>query len=76
MFCHEDSPGWDGGHSNGFGNGIHEKRMNGGFGGRGTPRNDRGGRGKWVVERGGGSFTRPIQNAGGINPSCLVVKQN
>ncbi|XP_028249780.1 DEAD-box helicase 3 X-linked a isoform X13 [Parambassis ranga] len=37
-----DSPGWDGGRSNGFVNGYHDTRTNGGFGGRGAPRNDRG----------------------------------
>ncbi|KAM6979382.1 DEAD-box helicase 3 X-linked a isoform 3-T3 [Tautogolabrus adspersus] len=37
-----DSPGWDGGRSNGFVNGYHDNRTNGGFGGRGPPRNDRG----------------------------------
>uniref|UniRef100_A0A668AFI6 RNA helicase n=1 Tax=Myripristis murdjan TaxID=586833 RepID=A0A668AFI6_9TELE len=37
-----DSPGWDSGRSNGFVNGYHDNRMNGGFGGRGPPRNDRG----------------------------------
>ncbi|XP_059415539.1 putative ATP-dependent RNA helicase an3 isoform X1 [Carassius carassius] len=46
-----DSPGgWDNGRSNGFVNGFHEgrdNRMNGGssFGGRGSMRSDRGGRG-------------------------------
>uniref|UniRef100_A0A7N5ZTG0 RNA helicase n=1 Tax=Anabas testudineus TaxID=64144 RepID=A0A7N5ZTG0_ANATE len=38
---HEDSPGWDGGRTNGFVNGYHDNRTNGGFGGRGPPRNDR-----------------------------------
>ncbi|XP_054642614.1 DEAD-box helicase 3 X-linked a isoform X6 [Dunckerocampus dactyliophorus] len=37
-----DSPGWDGGRSNGFVNGYHDNRTNGGFGGRGPPRHDRG----------------------------------
>ncbi|XP_060944257.1 DEAD-box helicase 3 X-linked a isoform X7 [Limanda limanda] len=37
-----DSPGWDGGRSNGFVNGFHDNRTNGGFGGRGPPHNDRG----------------------------------
>ncbi|XP_035994771.1 DEAD-box helicase 3 X-linked a isoform X2 [Fundulus heteroclitus] len=37
-----DSPGWDGGRTNGFVNGFHDNRTNGGFGGRGPPRNDRG----------------------------------
>ena len=68
MFCHEDSSGWDSGHSNGFVNGIHENRTNRGFGGRGTPRNDRGGSGAWVCQRGGCSLTHPIQNACGDNP--------
>ncbi|XP_060944255.1 DEAD-box helicase 3 X-linked a isoform X5 [Limanda limanda] len=36
------SPGWDGGRSNGFVNGFHDNRTNGGFGGRGPPHNDRG----------------------------------
>ena len=39
----KDSPGYDGGRSNGFVNGYHDNHMNGGFGGRGgPPRNDRG----------------------------------
>ncbi|XP_071387462.1 DEAD-box helicase 3 X-linked a isoform X1 [Centroberyx affinis] len=58
------SPGWDGGRSNGFVNGYHDNRMNGGFGGRGPPRNDRGGRGGYRGNRGGGSFNQPLQNAG------------
>ncbi|XP_049583281.1 DEAD-box helicase 3 X-linked a isoform X6 [Syngnathus scovelli] len=38
-----DSSGWDGGRSNGFVNGYHDNRSNGGgFGGRGPPRQDRG----------------------------------
>ncbi|XP_034429161.1 DEAD-box helicase 3 X-linked a isoform X8 [Hippoglossus hippoglossus] len=37
-----DSPGWDGGRSNGFVNGFHDNRTNGSYGGRGPPRNDRG----------------------------------
>ncbi|CAN9498539.1 unnamed protein product [Ophioblennius macclurei] len=37
-----DSPGWDGGRSNGFVNGYHDNRSNGSYGGRGPPRNDRG----------------------------------
>uniref|UniRef100_A0AAY4E2N8 RNA helicase n=1 Tax=Denticeps clupeoides TaxID=299321 RepID=A0AAY4E2N8_9TELE len=39
-----DSPGWDGGRSNGFVNGYHDNRMNGDRNsfGRGLPRNDRG----------------------------------
>ncbi|KAM6979381.1 DEAD-box helicase 3 X-linked a isoform 2-T2 [Tautogolabrus adspersus] len=59
-----DSPGWDGGRSNGFVNGYHDNRTNGGFGGRGPPRNDRGGRGAYRGNRGGGSFNQPFQNAG------------
>ncbi|KAM6955796.1 DEAD-box helicase 3 X-linked a isoform 4-T4 [Lycodopsis pacificus] len=45
-----DTPGWDGGSSNGFVNGYHDNRTNGGFGGRGPPRNDRGfgGDGNWA----------------------------
>ncbi|XP_028249775.1 DEAD-box helicase 3 X-linked a isoform X8 [Parambassis ranga] len=58
------SPGWDGGRSNGFVNGYHDTRTNGGFGGRGAPRNDRGGRGAYRGNRGGGSFNQPLQNAG------------
>lgn len=68
---HEDSPGWDGGRSNGFVNGYHDNRTNGGFGGRGPPRNDRGGRGAYRGNRGGGSFNQPLQNAGGENPIVL-----
>ncbi|XP_041662721.1 DEAD-box helicase 3 X-linked a isoform X12 [Cheilinus undulatus] len=59
-----DSPGWDAGRSNGFVNGYHDNRTNGGFGGRGPPRNDRGGRGAYRGNRGGGSFNQPLQNAG------------
>ncbi|XP_044222628.1 DEAD-box helicase 3 X-linked a isoform X2 [Thunnus albacares] len=59
-----DSSGWDGGRSNGFVNGYHDNRTNGGFGGRGPPRNDRGGRGAYRGNRGGGSFNQPLQNAG------------
>ncbi|XP_058479442.1 DEAD-box helicase 3 X-linked a isoform X10 [Solea solea] len=59
-----DAPGWDGGRSNGFVNGYHDNRTNGGFGGRGPPRNDRGGRGAYRGNRGGGSFNQPLQNAG------------
>ncbi|XP_068184720.1 putative ATP-dependent RNA helicase an3 isoform X3 [Antennarius striatus] len=59
-----DSPGWDGGRSNGFVNGYHDNRTNGGFGGRGPPRNDRGGRGAYRGNRGGSSFNQPLQNAG------------
>lgn len=61
---HEDSSGWDGGRSNGFVNGYQDNRSNGGFGGRGAPRNDRGGRGAYRGNRGGGSFNQPLQNAG------------
>ncbi|PWA13761.1 hypothetical protein CCH79_00017142, partial [Gambusia affinis] len=59
-----DSPGWDGGRTNGFVNGFHDNRTNGGFGGRGPPRNDRGGRGAYRGNRGGGSFNQPLQNTG------------
>ncbi|CAI5670562.1 DEAD-box helicase 3 X-linked a isoform X11 [Oreochromis niloticus] len=59
-----DSPGWDSGRTNGFVNGYHDNRTNGGFGGRGPPRNDRGGRGAYRGNRGGGSFNQPLQNAG------------
>ncbi|KAM3608155.1 uncharacterized protein V6R79_020108 [Siganus canaliculatus] len=59
-----DSPGWDGGRSNGFVNGYHDNRTNGGFGGRGPPRNDRGGRSAYRGNRGGGSFNQALQNAG------------
>ncbi|XP_037646809.1 DEAD-box helicase 3 X-linked a isoform X9 [Sebastes umbrosus] len=59
-----DSPGWDGGRSNGFVNGYHDNRTNGGFEGRGPPTNDRGGRGAYRGNRGGGSFNQPLQNAG------------
>lgn len=71
FFFNEDSPGWDGGRSNGFVNGYHDNRTNGGFGGRGPPRNDRGGRGAYRGNRGGGSFNQPLQNAGGETLSCL-----
>uniref|UniRef100_A0A671TZP3 RNA helicase n=1 Tax=Sparus aurata TaxID=8175 RepID=A0A671TZP3_SPAAU len=60
----DHSPGWDSGRSNGFVNGYHDNRTNGGFGGRGPPRNDRGGRGAYRGNRGGGSFNQPLQNAG------------
>uniref|UniRef100_A0A8C7Y5P7 RNA helicase n=1 Tax=Oryzias sinensis TaxID=183150 RepID=A0A8C7Y5P7_9TELE len=43
----------DGGRTNGFVNGYHDNRANGGFGGRGSSRNDRGGRGVYLVNRGG-----------------------
>uniref|UniRef100_A0A672IZZ8 RNA helicase n=1 Tax=Salarias fasciatus TaxID=181472 RepID=A0A672IZZ8_SALFA len=49
-----DSPGWDGGRSNGFVNGYHDNRANGGYGGRGPPRNDRGGRSAYCGNGGGG----------------------
>ncbi|KAM9343511.1 DEAD-box helicase 3 X-linked a isoform 1-T1 [Pholidichthys leucotaenia] len=58
------SPGWDTGRSNGFVNGYHDNRTNGGFGGRGAPRNDRGGHDAYRGNRGGGSFNQPLQNAG------------
>uniref|UniRef100_A0A668V2X3 RNA helicase n=1 Tax=Oreochromis aureus TaxID=47969 RepID=A0A668V2X3_OREAU len=54
----KDSPGWDSGRTNGFVNGYHDNRTNGGFGGRGPPRNDRGGRGAYRGNRGGGSFNQ------------------
>ncbi|XP_076119463.1 DEAD-box helicase 3 X-linked a isoform X9 [Alosa pseudoharengus] len=61
-----DSPGWDGGRSNGFVNGYHDNRMNGGGNnfGRGPPRNDGrgGGRGGFRGNR-GGTFTQPMHNA-------------
>ncbi|XP_064167926.1 ATP-dependent RNA helicase DDX3Y-like isoform X6 [Anguilla rostrata] len=68
-----DSPGWDGGRSNGYVNGYHDGRDNrvngdrGGFGGRGSSRPDRGGRGVYRGNRGGGSFnqSQPVQNADG-----------
>ncbi|XP_038148321.1 ATP-dependent RNA helicase DDX3X-like isoform X2 [Cyprinodon tularosa] len=59
-----DSPGWDGGRTNGSVNGFHDNRANGGFGGRGPPRNDRGGRGAYRGNRGGGSFNQPMQSSG------------
>lgn len=74
-FClsfHKDA-GWDGGRSNGFVNGYHDNRTNGGFGGRGPPRNDRGGRGAYRGNRGGGPFNQPLQNAGGETWSCLKM---
>ncbi|XP_026152200.1 DEAD-box helicase 3 X-linked a isoform X5 [Mastacembelus armatus] len=55
-----DSPGWDNGRSNGLVNGYHDNRTNGGFGGRGPPRNDRGGRGAYRGTRGGSSFNQPL----------------
>ncbi|XP_031442853.1 DEAD-box helicase 3 X-linked a isoform X2 [Clupea harengus] len=59
-----DSPGWDGGRSNGFVNGYHDNRMNGDRNnfGRGPPRNDRGGRGGFRGNR-GGTFQQPMHNA-------------
>jgi len=57
MFCHEDPPGWDGGHSNGFVNGYHDNRTSGGYGGRGPPRNDIGGRRAY---RGNGGAEAPL----------------
>ncbi|KAF4108928.1 DEAD-box helicase 3 X-linked a isoform X6 [Onychostoma macrolepis] len=60
-----DSPGWDGGRSNGFVNGYHDGRMNGTANfGRGPPRNDRGGRGGFRGNRNGVSFNQPMHNAG------------
>uniref|UniRef100_A0A8B9LCD8 RNA helicase n=1 Tax=Astyanax mexicanus TaxID=7994 RepID=A0A8B9LCD8_ASTMX len=51
----KDSPGWDAARSNGFVNGYHDTRMNGGANfGRGPPRNDRGGRGSFRGNRGSG----------------------
>lgn len=76
--CHlppEDSPGWDGGRSNGYVNGDHDNRSNGGYGGRGAPRNDRGGRNACRGNRGGESFNRPVQSAGGETLSCLKVSR-
>uniref|UniRef100_A0A8C2XKF7 RNA helicase n=1 Tax=Cyclopterus lumpus TaxID=8103 RepID=A0A8C2XKF7_CYCLU len=58
------TPGWDGGRGNGFVNGYHDNRTNGGFGGRGPPCNDNGGRGAYRGNRGGGPFNQPLQNAG------------
>ncbi|XP_051998240.1 putative ATP-dependent RNA helicase an3 isoform X3 [Xyrauchen texanus] len=60
-----DSPGWDGGPSNGFVNGYHDGRMNGAANfSRGLARNDRGGRGGFRGNRNGGSFNQPMHNAG------------
>lgn len=70
----EDSSGWDGGRINGFVNGYHDNRTNGGYGGRGPPRNDRGGRGAYRGNRGGGSFNQPMQNAG-VGISCALRYQ-
>uniref|UniRef100_A0A3Q3K6M6 RNA helicase n=1 Tax=Monopterus albus TaxID=43700 RepID=A0A3Q3K6M6_MONAL len=58
----EDSPGWDAGRTNGFVNGYHDNRTNGGFGGRGLPRNDRGTRGAY---RAFGSYDNKDSNWGG-----------
>lgn len=66
--CIQDAPGWDGGRTNGFVNGYHDNRANGGFGGRGSSRNDRGGRCVHRGKRGGGSFNQPLQNAAGKIP--------
>lgn len=71
---YEDSSGWDGGRINGFVNGYHDNRTNGGFGGRGPPRNDRGGRGAYRGNRGGGSFNQPMQNAG-VGIGCALKYQ-
>lgn len=61
----KDSPGWDGGRSNGFVNGYHDGRMNGTANFvHGPPRNDRGGRGGFRGNRNGGSFNQPMHNAG------------
>ncbi|KAL2087483.1 hypothetical protein ACEWY4_016311 [Coilia grayii] len=64
-----DSPGWDGGRTNGFVNGYHDpNHMNGdrgSFGGRGAIRQDRGGRGAFRG-RGGSTYNpiQPMQNSG------------
>ncbi|XP_053482779.1 DEAD-box helicase 3 X-linked a isoform X2 [Ictalurus furcatus] len=58
-----DSPGWDGGHNNCFVNGYHDNRMNGaGNFNRGPPRSDRGVRGSFRGNRGGGTFNQPMHN--------------
>ncbi|XP_052462325.1 putative ATP-dependent RNA helicase an3 isoform X16 [Carassius gibelio] len=63
-----DSPGWDGGRSNGFVNGYHDGRVNGTANfGRGPPRNDRGGRGGFRGNRNGGPFNQPMHNAGYVS---------
>lgn len=63
LFSVEDSPGWDGGHNNCFVNGYHDNRMNGaGNFNRGPPRSDRGVRGSFRGNRGGGTFTQPMHN--------------
>ncbi|XP_067116946.1 DEAD-box helicase 3 X-linked b isoform X1 [Osmerus mordax] len=64
-----DSPGgWDGGRSNGFVNGYHDNRMNGGNGfGRGPPRMERGrgGGGGYRGNRGGAyNPIQPMQTVG------------
>uniref|UniRef100_A0A8C2BIN5 RNA helicase n=1 Tax=Cyprinus carpio TaxID=7962 RepID=A0A8C2BIN5_CYPCA len=60
-----NSPGWDGGRSNGFVNGYHDGHVNGTANfGRGPPRNDRGGRGGFRGNRNGGPFNQPMHNAG------------
>ncbi|XP_076857502.1 DEAD-box helicase 3 X-linked a isoform X7 [Brachyhypopomus gauderio] len=57
------SPGWDGGRSNGFVNGYHDSRLNGGGNfGRGPPRNDRSTRGNFRGNRGGATFNQPMHN--------------
>ncbi|XP_026073647.1 ATP-dependent RNA helicase DDX3X-like isoform X12 [Carassius auratus] len=63
-----DSPGWDGGRSNGFVNGYHDGRVNGTANfGRGPPRNDRGGRGGFRGNRNGGPFNQPMHNTGYVS---------
>lgn len=57
LLLNEDSPGWDGGRSNGYVNGYHDgrdNRVNGdrGYGGRGSSRSDRGSRGGYRGNRG------------------------
>lgn len=71
MFCRlSDSPGWDGGRSNGFVNGYHDNRMNGGRGGfdgrGGAMRQDRGGGRGGFRGRGGSTYNpvQPMPNAG------------
>ncbi|XP_063068375.1 DEAD-box helicase 3 X-linked b isoform X3 [Engraulis encrasicolus] len=65
-----DSPGWDGGRSNGFVNGYHDNRMNGGRGGfdgrGGAMRQDRGGGRGGFRGRGGSTYNpvQPMPNAG------------
>lgn len=54
-------------------NGYHDNRTNGGFGGRGPPRNDRGGRGAYRGNGGGGSFNQPMQNAG-VGNGCALTR--